>query len=1388
MELRIRLFGGFEVWRGEERLDPLLSRQARTLLKVLLLAEGRPVLSDQLIEILWPEDPFARDLDQARRSLRARVYELRRVLEPDRSAPYRYRYLQTVSGGYRFALESEEQLDVAAFWAHWKQAQALEEEGRYAEAAREYEAALALYRGDLLPEDRYEEWARAPREELQRAHLQVLMGAAEAYARQGKYRRALELGEGALRRAGELGEVREDLYRRLMLYHAQLGNVAGGVRLYERCRRELAERWGLEPSAQTQKLYERLRRGWEEPADADADAGAESKYPPPVPEPLPPGPGQLPFVGRERPYSQLVQRLIEVSRGRARGGLFVIEGEAGVGKTRLAREALAYARRELRAWVLAGAGSGPAAKPPYQALRQALQGALRFLPQGEREKLARCLAELRPEGRKGKGGAGGRAEAERLRLFWDLGEQLLGWARTAPLLVLFFDDLPRVDPSTLEFLAYLLGQLEWEREEVSLVVLGTARLPYEFAATGERDLWESLQAQAYRLELEPLSGEALDDLLRQQAPSLREEERRRLAEALRFGSGGNPLALTALLQELVEEGALQVLPSGEWVLDDVGEAEGRIRAALPRELRALLEARLARLDPQDRRLLDLLSVVGDAAERDWVRALWERLAGEGEWALVERLGRLEGDLLLVGEGTRYRFAHEKIGEVVYEGLSEAERRWLHLQVAETLRDVGERERKGVPPRVLGHHYARAGRREEAVPLLLEALQEAVEAYRNTEAVVIAAEAEEALQRWTAEPDNPAPEGERLLRYRVELERDRVKALARLGRREEQAEALARLLPLTQRLGPTWAAEAYRLQAALFLVTGKPDRAREAASEGLRYALQTGDRRLRCQALLQLAWVCIDVDAYGEAEALLARAERELPDPSGPEAVQLFYYRGTLAWGRQDYDEGERAYRRALALLPREEKGQRAGLLLGLGNVRWGRGDYRRAIEAYEEALRQAREAEDLRAEAHALSSLGLAWGNLGEYEKTERLLRQALAHHRRLGDKQAQGLDLNDLGFLALRIGNFEEAEGHLQEALRLFEELDWPHGKAIVLHNLGQLAWRRGRARGQQGKEEQEQGLARMREALDLLHELQEVRNRQDVLRDLGEALLELGKFSQALELFSEALGICQALKLREGEMVLWADQSLTYLGLRRLPEAETAVERALALLHEQKLESSPRAVRVWFARFRVLEAQGRREEARKALERARQALEGIADRLQDPQKRARFLQAHPLSAPIREACGRYDLPVPDREAPLSLPPEREEEEACYEQLRRARWPDGVRCPGCGSDRVQAYGRVRRTPERRYLCRACGKAFSDRTGTVFAHSNLPLSKLYHALHVVAQREGGSSDSDLVQELQKSLGVSRRTAAHWAERLRRALREDDLARRLAQLQREPERL
>jgi len=95
----------------------------------------------------------------------------------------------------------------------------------------------------------------------------------------------------------------------------------------------------------------------------------------------------------------------------------------------------------------------------------------------------------------------------------------------------------------------------------------------------------------------------------------------------------------------------------------------------------------------------------------------------------------------------------------------------------------------------------------------------------------------------------------------------------------------------------------------------------------------------------------------------------------------------------------------------------------------------------------------------------------------------------------------------------------------------------------------------------------------------------------------------------------------------------------------------------------------------------------------------------------------------------------------------------------------------------VQGYGYVKNSPERRYLCLPCKRAFSDRTGTVFAHSNLPLPHLFQAVRIVAQ---AGETEDLTRKLREALRASPKTAAKWAKRLRKA-KEDEFLRRLLTL-------
>jgi transposase-like protein len=155
-------------------------------------------------------------------------------------------------------------------------------------------------------------------------------------------------------------------------------------------------------------------------------------------------------------------------------------------------------------------------------------------------------------------------------------------------------------------------------------------------------------------------------------------------------------------------------------------------------------------------------------------------------------------------------------------------------------------------------------------------------------------------------------------------------------------------------------------------------------------------------------------------------------------------------------------------------------------------------------------------------------------------------------------------------------------------------------------------------------------------------------------------------------------------------------------------------------------------------------------------------ARRIRDPKLREGF-----LNLPThRQLLAEYERA--SRESRLS-------ESECYALLRRLRWPEGVRCPHCGCGTVRAHGRVS-THEERYRCTDCRKTFSDRTGTLFAHSNLPLAVLYRALLLIADAAAESTEAKALAE---ELGVHPRTAAKLGEKLSAALRGDRLTRELA---------
>ena len=344
--LRVGLLGGFRVSVGARTIaeDTWRLRKARSLVALLALEPGHRMHRERIMDVLWPR----LDAGAAANNLRYALHVARRVLDPDPAAATRY--LRHQGGLLALSPDSRSWVDVETF----------EEAAATARRLREpaaYRVAIELYSGELLPQDRYEDWAEDRREELRRLRLDMLVESARLYEERGELAPAIE----ALRRVVEEDRTHEATHVGLMRLQALAGRSAGLP-------------W-RPPSRGPDKT----------PGDAgilaripcsrkESREGPERRHNLPAP--------RTSFVGRER-------ELVEVGRLLSMTRLLTLTGAGGSGKTRLALE---VAGRFVDVypdgvWLVELASLSDGALAP-----QAFAGAL-----GVREQPGRSLAETLAE-------------------------------------------------------------------------------------------------------------------------------------------------------------------------------------------------------------------------------------------------------------------------------------------------------------------------------------------------------------------------------------------------------------------------------------------------------------------------------------------------------------------------------------------------------------------------------------------------------------------------------------------------------------------------------------------------------------------------------------------------------------------------------------------------------------------------------------------------------------------------------------------------------------------------------------------------------------------------------------------------------------------------------
>ncbi|MDP9819080.1 ATP-binding protein [Spirilliplanes yamanashiensis] len=951
--VRVRVLGPIEAEVGGRPVDAGGPRQ-RAVLALLLVGRGEVVSVDRLIEQLWRGEPPPRAIA----SLQAYVSNLRRQLEPDRPQRAPATLLVSRAPGYALRLPAEA-VDAWRFEELLRRAQRAEP-GPALELVTE---ALALWQGPAYAEFADEQWAAPEAARLDELRLAARELAVELTVRAGRAADAVAAAEVLTREH----PLREEAWRLLALALWGSGRQADALAALRRARRALADELGLDPGPALAALEDAiLHQRVAELGPAGPPAAApEVAEAPDV------------FVGRQPELDRLREL---AARARRSGGVGLVSGEAGLGKSSL----LARARLELTAagWTVA-VGRCPEVDgaPPAWAWAEALSALAERHPPDD----PAAVAPLLPRPGAADAEPGGDAATGRFRLHRAVAGWLRAAAGRAPLAVLL-DDLHRADGETLA----LLESAARDLAGAPVLLLGAYR-----PAEGGEALEETLAHLARRSpERLGLGGLAAPDVAALVAAVHGPVDGPTVA-ALADRTGGNPFYVRESARLLAAEGALVAL------------------AEVPEGVRDVLRRRLARLPEAAVAVLRLAAVVGREAEVEVLVAAAE--AGEDTVYDALETGVVAGLLGEPGPG-RVRFAHALVRDTLYGDLTRLRRARMHGRVAEVLRRLRPDDLAA-----LAHHYARTtGAGELAVEYGVRAAEQAERRYAHDSAARLLEQAvgcHEAMPVTDGHDDRLAGLLGRLLRAQLRAgalgaaraTRQRALTAARAAGRDDLVVAA-----FTAWTEPTpWQARPYGtidrpvvealeqllarddlgaevrcrlLDAFVSELTGEDDpRVRAAGAEAVALARTVGDPRLLAFTLatgIKATQVDGQID---EREALAV----ELAEVAGPLDLPAFRWHATYALAsvaavRGDVPAVRARLAEGLELTRRYRMAEAEGIhRFGDAMLDHIQGRFDEAERTYAAAAERLRRAGSVHAEgflAVALCTLRVSQGRIGELE------------------------------------------------------------------------------------------------------------------------------------------------------------------------------------------------------------------------------------------------------------------------------------------------------------------------------------------------------------------------------------------------------------------------
>jgi DNA-binding SARP family transcriptional activator len=287
--LRIHLFGGLRVCRGEQTLPGFPTQKSRGLFAFLALNHGRSHSRSTLVGRFWGDSPES----VARKNLRTDIWRIRAVLEPQGVEPGSC--LAVCQDEVALSASEHHWLDIEEFECRLDEAASADDE----RAAVLLRAAVELYRGDLL-EGLYDEWCIFERERLRLRYLEALERLIRHHHARGEWTDAAAYGQRLLAHDA----LREHVHRAVIRCHLALGDRAAALRQFETCVRLLRQELEVEPAAETLALAAEARGG-HAPAPIHLNASPVAALTAPAATPAPSNTSAVPAAAMDEVLMRL---------------------------------------------------------------------------------------------------------------------------------------------------------------------------------------------------------------------------------------------------------------------------------------------------------------------------------------------------------------------------------------------------------------------------------------------------------------------------------------------------------------------------------------------------------------------------------------------------------------------------------------------------------------------------------------------------------------------------------------------------------------------------------------------------------------------------------------------------------------------------------------------------------------------------------------------------------------------------------------------------------------------------------------------------------------------------------------------------------------------------